>query len=103
MRSGEHRLAIAPFCGTNLAAMGTLAGLAGALAMWDVGKRLRDKLERLPMAISLATVATVFALPLGVLLQERVTTSGQPGALQVAQITRTQQRGVPVHRVLVRG
>jgi hypothetical protein len=103
LQSGEKRLAIAPMCGTNIVTIGTLAGLAGALVMWDAPRRLRDKLDRIPLAISMATLATFLALPLGVFLQERVTTSGVPGALQVTEIRRIPQGGMTAHRVTVRG
>ena len=103
LHGGEKRLAIAPMCGTNVVAIGTLAGLAAMLTMWDAPKRLRDKLDRIPLAISLATLATFFALPLGVFLQEKVTTSGEPGSLQVVEVRRVPQGGITAHRVIVRG
>lgn len=103
MRSGEGRLAIAPYCGTNLATMGSLAGAAGALAMWNVGKSWRDRLDRLALAATLGTLAVILAMPLGFLLQERVTTCGVPGELHIESITRTQQGNLPAHRVLIRG
>ncbi len=103
LRAGEKRLAIAPMCGTNVVTIGALSGLAGMLTMWDSPKRLRDKLDRLPLAMSLATLAVFVALPLGVLMQEHVTTSGEPGDLQVAAVTRLDQGGMTAHRVTVRG
>lgn len=102
LRSGESQLAIHPNCGTNIVTAGTLAGLAGALAMFGVGSRSRDKLERLPLAISLATLALIASQPVGMHLQARVTTSGDPASLQVLEI-RTAQRGrVQAHRVITR-
>jgi hypothetical protein len=103
LRAGEHQLAIHPNCGTNYATAGALAGLAGAAAMLGSGKRLQDKLARLPFAATLATIALIIAQPLGLLLQAQVTTSGDPGTLEVTAITHKKQGRMTVHRVQTRG
>jgi hypothetical protein len=103
MRAGEHNLAVHPNCGTNFVTAGTFAGIAASLAMFGVGKRTRDKLERVPLAASLATVALIAAQPMGLLFQERVTTSGYPEALEVVDIIATQRGRLRAHRVLTRG
>jgi hypothetical protein len=103
LRAGDNRLAIHPNCGTNYATMGALAGLAGAAAMFGSGKHLRDKLNRLPFAAVLATMALIIAQPFGLLLQERVTTSGNPGSLEVTTISQRKQGRVTVHRIQTRG
>jgi hypothetical protein len=103
LRAGESSLAIHPNCGTNYATMGALAGLAGAAAMMGSGKQLRDKLNRLPIAAVLATITLMFSRPLGLLLQERVTTSGNPGALEITLITHKNQGRVNIHRIQTRG
>jgi hypothetical protein len=103
LRAGENSLASHPNCGTNYATMGALAGLAGAAAMLGSGKHLRDKLNRLPFAAVLATWALIISQPLGLLLQARVTTSGNPGSLEVTMITHRKQGRVNVHRIQTRG
>jgi hypothetical protein len=102
MKQGQRQLAIAPFCGTNMVAIGTLTGLAGVLVMWDSPRRLRDKLDRIPLVILLTTLAAIAALPLGTLMQQYVTTSGEPGDLAVASITRSDQNCVVSHRVNIK-
>lgn len=102
LRGGEHDLAVHPNCGTNFVTTGTAAGLAGAAAMFGVGRRWRDKLERLPLAMTLATLALILARPFGFLLQERVTTSGHPGALEVVEIIPSYERRVRAHRIVTR-
>jgi hypothetical protein len=79
-----------------------LAGSVAAFSMFGAGKRWRDKLERVPMAITLATLALILAQPLGLLFQERFTTSGDPGNLEVVEIIRRPGGRVKVHRVLTR-
>lgn len=102
LRSGEASLAVHPNCGTNFATAGLLAGGLAALAMFGSGRRLRDQFDRLPLAITLATLGLVAAQPLGLLLQERVTTSGDPAALEILAVQPHSLGGLPAHRVLTR-
>ena len=103
MKAGEAKLAVHPNCGTNVVTAGTLSGLAGAAAMLGVGKRSRDKFERLPLAAMLATLALIAAYPLGLKLQEKVTTSGKPGTLELVEIIKTQRGRLTIHQVLTEG
>jgi len=103
LRAGESGLAIHPNCGTNFVTSGALAGLAGGFAMLGAGGRVRDKLSRLPLAATLATTALMIGQPLGMLLQAQVTTSGDPGALEVSSITQKKQGRITVHRIQTRG
>jgi len=103
LASGESKLAVHPNCGTNFAASGILAGLAAALPMFGVGKRGRDYLDRLPLSITLATLALIVAQPLGLLLQEHVTTSGELGRLRVVEINPRSQGKFKAHRVVTEG
>lgn len=103
LKAGEHHLAVHPHCGTNYVVSGTLAGLAGATAMSRVGPRFRDKLDRLPLAASLATMALIISQPLASLLQARLTTSGEPGDLEVAEIVPTRRGGLMAHHVITQG
>lgn len=88
LRAGERKLAIHPNCGTNYVAAGTLAGVLSGLSMLNMGPRKRDVVERLFLAASLATMALIMGLPLGLRLQEGVTVSGEPEGLEVVEITR---------------
>lgn len=103
MRRGEHNLAIHPGCGTNYATAGLLAGLAGVVGMWDAGPRRRDKLERLPLIATLATMALIVAQPLGLRLQKHITTSGDPGELEIVGVYPVQRGTMKAHQVITRG
>lgn len=103
LRAGERRLAVHPNCGTNFVTAGIFSGLAGASAMLGAGRRLQDKLERLALAAALATLALIIAAPLGLRLQEQITTSGVPGSLEVVSITRSQMGRMTLHTVQTRG
>jgi hypothetical protein len=102
LRKGERQLAIHRNCGTNYVTSGVLAGLAAGAAMFGVGKRVRDKIERLPLAMFVATLALIFSQPLGLLLQERVTTSPEPGNLQVVEIVTSRRGRMKAHRITTR-
>lgn len=102
MRAGERHLAIHPNCGTNLVTSGVMAGLAGAVSMTGAGPRSRERLERLPLAALLATLALILARPLGTRIQQLITTTGDPADLQVLEIRRSQRQGMPAHRVVTR-
>jgi hypothetical protein len=103
LRAGERHLAIHPNCGTNFVTAGLIAGLAGAMAMFGAGQRFRDKLERLPLAFTLATLGVILARPLGMLLQEQVTTSGELGNLNVVDVVPIRRGSFISHRVITRG
>ncbi len=103
LRAGESHLAIHPNCGTSFVTSGMLAGIAAFLALFSAGKRVRDKLERLPLAATLATMAIIISRPLGLFLQQRVTTSADLGDLRVVEITPVPGGPIPAYRILTRG
>lgn len=103
LRAGENHLAVHPNCGTNMVVAGVSAGLVAALAMLRTSQDRSSKLERFPLAVTLATVALLAAQPLGMTLQARVTTSGEPGGLQVVEVTSKNRGRLKAHRVITRG
>ena len=103
MRAGESHLAIHPNCGTNFVTSGVAAGLAGAIAMLGAGPRNRDKLERFPLAAFLATLALIISRPLGYRIQQRITTSGDPGNLEIVAIKPSRKGNLVAHRVVTSG
>lgn len=102
MRGGEHNLAIHPHCGTNLVTTGFLAGGLAWLGMLGAGRSTRDRVERLPMIISLVTLGMMLAQPLGPKVQQRVTTSSDMHGMEIVRVERSRRGDVPVHRVSTR-
>ena len=98
LRAGERWLAVHPNCGTNLMTSGVVSGLAGALAMRGANPR-GAWLERLPLAALLSILALLASRPLGTRLQQRVTTSGDPGPLQIINVRLSQRGNLTMHRV----
>ena len=99
LRSGQSSLAIHQNCGTNLLVSGFASGLAGAAGLIGVGKRPRDKFERIPIITALSVLALILSRPLGPIIQKNLTTSGTPGPLKVISITKQSLNGVSAHRV----
>ncbi len=97
LRGGESHLAVHPGCGTNLVTYGTMAG-AAAFAAINLGRR-RSRVESLSTAMAAATLALLFAQPVGPLVQEYVTTSADMTNMEILGVTRTNSTGLPVHRV----
>lgn len=100
LRKGEASLAVHPRCGTVLATTGLMTALAAFLAIGlDGSPRTRFRWSSIPAAILAATGAAIFSQPLGLMLQERYTTSGQPGNLRIKRITVNPGNKVMMHRV----
>lgn len=98
LQQGEAYLAVHPRCGTNLAVTGVLAGTAAFGA--TLGKP-RSRFERLPLALTTATLAAIVAQPLAQKIQEQVTTSPEVDDVQVSAIQRQERGRITVHHVLL--
>jgi hypothetical protein len=85
MQNGERHLAIHPGCGTNYVATGAIAGLFAWLVM--LGARdSRERLSRLPLVILAATLGFILGQPLGPILQQKITTDGDPADLTIVDV-----------------
>jgi hypothetical protein len=102
MNTGEHYLAIHPNCGTNYAVSGFVVGLMAWLGMAGARSR-RDKVERLPLVIALATLGFIASQPLGPEIQKRITTSGDPEGLAIVDVFPVRIGRLSLHRVITRG
>lgn len=102
LQKGEHNLAIHPNCGTNFVTYGLLAGMGAFIALLGA-HRTRDKFDRLPLVVLLATLGLMLGQPAGYNIQRRITTDGNPGNLKVLQIIRGQRGKMVYHRVTTQG
>jgi hypothetical protein len=96
IRGGDSRLVIHPNCGTNFATAGILVGLAAWLA--GLG---RGTVTKIPRIILASTVALLFAMPLGLSVQEYVTTSPIVGDARVLSVVRGKRGSMTMHRVRI--
>jgi hypothetical protein len=104
LRSGEHRLALHPNCGTNLLTASLLAGTAAYLTLTGSSSRgWRDRFDRLPLAIVASLLGLVVAQPLGIFLQRRVTTQGNPLGLEILSLRSWSRGATRLHRVRTYG
>jgi hypothetical protein len=103
LRGGERRLAYHAGCGTGYAVTGIVAGSLAWLGMLGVKGGYRQKLDRLPLVITLAMLGAVVAQPLGTRLQTQVTTCAQPGAMQITNIRIFGKGKIRLSRVSTRG
>lgn len=103
IRHGEVDLTIHATCGTNFVTAGILAGLAAWVSLIGSGQRSRDRFERLPLAMMLATLGVLIGYPLGLQLQTGVTTCGEMKNLQVVEILAGRKGGSMAYRVTTRG
>jgi len=83
LQRGESELAVSPFCGTNLAVAGILAGVSSLVAL---GRK--DRLRRLPRVIFAALMATIAAQPIGRLAQKHLTTTPDLYGVSITRVTR---------------
>ncbi len=99
LRAGEHELAVHPGCGTNLVASSSLGGIAAFTVLGMMPRRGRFGFDRLPMAVLAIMLGVLVGQPLGMRLQEEVTTNGDPGYLRVVNIQQISQGRVTAYRV----
>jgi hypothetical protein len=95
LQAGEHRLAIHPNCGTNLATTGILISLGALL----VSSSRRHPLEKFLALVPMSLITLVLARPLGDRLQE-YTTLADVSDRWVADVQALQMGNITAHRVL---
>jgi len=103
LRSGESDLAYHPNCGTNYAIPGMAAGAAAWLGSLGSDKKFKDKVERLPLMIFLATLALILTRPLAPWVQKNLTTASSPDGLELDRVETFIRAGVRMHRVTTKG
>ena len=94
LQGGESALAVHPRCGTNLLVAGLMTALAAALA---IGRK--PSLKKIPDVILATTLAAFVAQPLGMSLQERVTTSPDAIGARIAGVRQSQMGQIKVQHV----
>jgi hypothetical protein len=102
LNNGERNLAIHPNCGTNYLVTGFVAGILAWLGLAGA-KRGRDKFGRFPLVVALVTLGLIIGQPLGLMVQERFTTSGDPQGLSVVDIFPIRYGKFSLHRVITHG
>ncbi len=94
LQKGEGSLAVHPRCGTNLVVAGLLTAVAAVVAM---GRK--PSLRRIPDAIIATTLAAFVAQPLGLSVQEHITTSPKAAGARITGIRQEKMGRVQVQHV----
>lgn len=97
----EPRLAVHPFCGTNLVVGGILAGLASTVALMTMSKSEKrgNPVTALPRMMLAGTLAAIASQPLGPVVQRRLTTLPDAEGVRVLSVESSGQGLSRRHRV----
>ena len=97
MRNVEADLAVHPNCGTVLLTTAAMAALAAQVVFGIEQKRQRRSafsplvlFNALPTAVLAVVGALILSKPVGLAIQEKYTTDGDPGDLEIVQIRRVE-------------
>ena len=101
LHDGEGKLAIHRNCGTNFVVSGFLAAAASLFAFSGT-RSSSERLGRLPLAALFSTLVLIFGRPLGLKLQNQITTEADPGALMLLDVRLIQKGSMTAHRVNTR-
>lgn len=94
LQGGEGYLAVHPRCGTQIVVGGLLAGVAAVAAM---GRRPR--LSKVPEVILATTIAAFLSPQLGLVVQEKFTTSPDAAGARFARIRQSQFGNIKTQHV----
>ena len=95
LRAGESRLAISPYCGTNLA-----VGIAGAVLLAGfIRKRVPSRTARVPLVAAAVLGAIMLKRPLGMAAQRELTTLSEVGDAELTDVRRMSLGRHILHRV----
>jgi hypothetical protein len=96
LQSGESELAIHPRCGTGVAAAGVLAGLAAFVVLRT---RRRPGMSDIPAVITATTLAVMASQPLGLRIQQQITTTPDVEGIRISDIRRQESGRLVMHQV----
>jgi hypothetical protein len=99
LQAGEHQLAVHPRCGTVLATTSVLSGMAAFLTLGFGRSRARFRWSSLPEVLLATTVAVLIAQPLGLLVEQHITTASDVSDLRIARVFQQRGGSLPIHRV----
>ncbi len=95
LRAGESRLAVSPYCGTNLA-----VGIVGAILLAGlIRRRVANRAVRVPLVAAAVLGAIFVRRPVGMAAQREFTTLSEVGDAEVAGVRRMTLGRHVFHRV----
>ena len=103
LRAGEAELAQHPNCGTNYVISGIFAGFGAWLGVVGTGKGFGKKVRRLPIMMLLATLALILTRRLGPIVQKEITTTSDPGDMELVRVETSLQTNLKFHHIVTKG
>lgn len=106
LKRGQKQLAIHPNCGTNLVTAGVLT--TGIAALGFAGTDRKRAWERFPFVMIFMMLAALYSTPIGMVVQEHITTEGDPGEMEIVRIKRVEMKlpfrskPIVVHNIMTR-
>lgn len=88
LRDGQKKLAVHPNCGTNLVTAGMM--FTSIAAVGFQGTDRKRAWERFPLVMLVMMLAALYSTPIGMLVQEHITTEADPEQLAIVQIKRSE-------------
>lgn len=85
MKGGEHGLAVHPGCGTSRLTTGMLTSLVAIAGVSGVSRR--QAVNRLPYVMLSMMLTILMAEPIGLNMQRFITTDGDPGDMEILNIS----------------
>lgn len=88
LKAGQRHLALHPNCGTNLVTAGLMSTSIAALGF--MGTDRKRAWERFPFVMVFMMIASLYATPVGMVVQEHITTESNPGKLDILRVKRSE-------------
>lgn len=88
LKNGQKHLALHPNCGTNLVTAGLM--FTSIAAVGFMGTDRKRAWERFPLVMVFMMVAALYSTPIGMVVQEHITTESDPENIEIIQIKRSE-------------
>ena len=95
LKNGEHKLAIHPNCGTNIAIIGLCTAAAAMLTAFDEDEDA-SPMSRFTAYTTAGMIGALVGKPLGPKVQKKITTDPDVKNLSIVSINCSSLRGTPV-------
>ncbi|GAB5494083.1 MAG: hypothetical protein Phog2KO_42980 [Phototrophicaceae bacterium] len=90
LKRGQKQLALHPNCGTNLVTAGLMSTSIAAVGF--MGTSRKSAWERFPIIMLLMMITILYSTPIGMVVQEHITTESNPGEMQLVQVKRGEMK-----------
>ncbi len=90
LRQGQKQWALHPNCGTNLVTGGLISTMVAAIGF--MGTNRKSAWERFPIIMLAMMASALYATPIGMVVQEHITTESDPGDMQLVRVKRGEMK-----------